>query len=69
MPRLRDLALASCPGLTDAALAALPPGVTRLELVCCERITGAAVVWVAGCCHAVVGDRYRLRGGWEAAIT
>lgn len=37
---LRELALASCPALSDAALAALPPGLPHLHLVCCERLTG-----------------------------
>lgn len=26
--------------MTDAALAAVPPGVRELSLVCCERVTG-----------------------------
>lgn len=49
-PGLRELALASCPALSDATLAAAPPGLMSLQLVCCERITGAFgwVVWGGG---------------------
>ena len=40
----RALSLAACGGVTDAALAAVPLGVRELSLVCCERVTGWALV-------------------------
>ena len=36
----RALSVAACGGVTDAALAAVPPGVRALNLVCCERVSG-----------------------------